>query len=120
MVRPIIKSVRSVLDDGTIEWRLNGKLHRIDEPAVIGPNGYQAWFFMGKFHREGGPALIYSNESEWWYQFGKLHREDGPAICGPNITCGYYLNGVSIPEQEYLTTDASKYPKLLAYQVMHG
>jgi len=92
-----VESVRSVKEDGIIEWRLNGQLHREDGPAYEWPDGYQAW-----------------------YRFGKLHREDGPAIVNGNTDNGYYLEGYLIPKEEYLTMNASKYPKLQVYQVIHS
>lgn len=87
---------------------------------VNGTDGMTRWYKDSVLHREGGPAIIGKNGYEEWHLNGKLHRADGPAICGPNITCGYYLEGQVFSEEEYLKMDASKYPKLLAYQVMHG
>ena len=97
MTRPIIKPTKIVKEDGVVEWRLDGQLHRMDGPAVEWPDGYRAWYFMGK-----------------------LHREDGPAIISQNVNHGFYLMGYKIPEDEYLRMDASKYPKLQVYQIMHG
>jgi hypothetical protein len=94
----------NTLKDGPIEYQ----------------DGDKRWYLNDLLHREGGPAIERPDGSEYWYLNGRLHREDGPAICGPNITCGYYLEGQVFSEEEYLKADASKYPKLLAYQVMHG
>jgi hypothetical protein len=69
----------SVLSDGTKQWRLNGELHRVDGPAVIGL-GEVRWMQHGKFHREGGPAVKWEDGSEFWYLHGKMHRLDGPAL----------------------------------------
>lgn len=33
--------------DGSIEWRLNGKLHREDGPAVVRPDGTKEWWVEG-------------------------------------------------------------------------
>ena len=38
------------------------------------------WFQDGKLHRLDGPAIEWANGDEHWYQEGKLHRLDGPAI----------------------------------------
>ncbi len=43
--------------DGTIEWYLDGNLHREDGPAVEKPDGTRVWFLHGKQHREDGPAV---------------------------------------------------------------
>lgn len=97
MVRPIIRPIQTIEQNGNEFWRLDGKLHRIDGPAIIHPNGYEAWYFMGK-----------------------LHREDGPALIRPNRISEFYLEGEFIPEREYLTMNASKYPKLQVYQIIHA
>jgi hypothetical protein len=34
--------------DGTKEWLLNNKHHRIDGPAIEWPNGDKLWFFDGR------------------------------------------------------------------------
>lgn len=96
MTRQIIKPTRSVTEDGIIEWRLNGQLHRIDGPAYEWSDGYKAWYFMGRLHREDGPAIIDSHKSY-----------------------GYYLMGYQMTKEEYLRADASKYPRLQVYQIMH-
>ena len=37
------------------------------------------WRINGKFHREDGPAIEWSNGDKEWYLNGRRHREDGPA-----------------------------------------
>ena len=56
-------------EDGTIEWRLDGELHRENGPAVEKPNGTRVWFREGKQHREDGPAIEY---------MVKMHRFEQP------------------------------------------
>ena len=34
--------------DGSKEWRVNGKLHRADRPAVESRSGYKEWWLNGK------------------------------------------------------------------------
>jgi hypothetical protein len=51
---------------GVKEWRLHGKLHRIDGPAVEWMNGNKTWFLHDKLHREDGPAIEYDGGEEWW------------------------------------------------------
>ncbi len=81
------------------EWRLgDGRLHRLDGPAIVG-KGLHAWFRDGKpFRTEGKPQRDYRDgtgewldengdvfriagpEMESWFQGGEFHREDGPAV----------------------------------------
>jgi hypothetical protein len=77
---------------GSKEWRLNGKYHREDGPAVEYPGGTKQWWLNGKYHREDGPAVEYANGTKEWYLNGKWHREDGPAIEYPNGTKKWILN----------------------------
>lgn len=116
--RKIRRVIESLTEDGTREWRLDGKYHREDGPAIIRPDGSEEWYFMGKFHRIGGPAVIRPDGYRSWYLNGDLHREDGPAIEYLNGTKRWFLEGRSLSEEEYLTIDASKYPKLQVYQIM--
>lgn len=46
-------------------YKLFGKLHREDGPAVIS-NEQQHWYYNGKRHRENGPAMIVKNDKSWW------------------------------------------------------
>ena len=39
------------------EWYLNGKLHRVDGPAIIKHDGKKEWFLNGQRHRVDGPAI---------------------------------------------------------------
>ncbi len=57
-------------------WFNNGKLHKIDGPAVLRPNGTKEWWLNGKLHRENGPAIEYSNgDKEWWIN-GKYYKNN--------------------------------------------
>ena len=78
--------------DGNKTWRLNGKYHREDGPAIEYVDGSKAWFLHGKLHREDGPAIEYANGTKVWYLHGMLHREDGPAIEYVNGDKAWYLN----------------------------
>jgi len=78
--------------NGTKEWRLNGKLHREDGPAVECANGDKVWFLNDKRHREDGPAVECANGNKQWFLNGKLHREDGPAIESANGDKEWSLN----------------------------
>ena len=78
--------------NGTKQWFLNGKRHRVDGPAIEYTNGTKSWFLNGKAHRGDGPAAEYANGNKYWYQNGKYHRGDGPAIENSNGTKYWYLN----------------------------
>jgi hypothetical protein len=52
--------------DGDKFWYLNGKLHRIDGPAVD-VWGYKSYYINGIRHREDGPAIEFTDGTkEWW------------------------------------------------------
>lgn len=120
IIRKIRRVIESLTGDGTREWRLDGKLHRIDGPAIIRPDGNEGWYFMGKLHREDGPAVIRPDGYKAWWLNGKIHREDGPAAEFSDGTKCWFLDGEPISEEEYLEMDASKYPKLQIYQIMRS
>ena len=62
------------------------------------PNGSKHWRLNGKRHRVDGPAIEWSDGSKQWWLNGKLHREDGPAIEYPDGTKKWLLNGNFIYE----------------------
>jgi len=74
-----------VQHDDISEYRLNGKLHREDGPAVEYVDGSKEWWFNGKLHREDGPAVEYVDGSkEWWFngkQFTKWEFEMLMFVC---------------------------------------
>lgn len=86
----------TVSENGTIEWKLDGKLHREDGPAHILPNGTRAWLVMGVQHREGAPAVEHDNGFQLWYRHGQLHREDGPAVRHSDGYEAWYLHGTEL------------------------
>lgn len=65
---------------GTKRWRLNGKLHRTDGPAVIWVDGLnewcEEWWLNGKRHRTDGPAVIWFDGLKEWWVNGKQVTED--------------------------------------------
>lgn len=93
---------RKVFED-RVEYRLNGKLHRDDGPAVKWNNGDYEWYNNGQRHRIGAPACVWNDTegSEFrgpgklydWYLNGKLSRIDGPAIEYSNGDYEWFLNG---------------------------
>ena len=56
------------------EWRLNGKLHRLDGPAIVNGNR-QEWWLYGKCHRLDGPAVI-NGKYQAWYIEGKSYSKE--------------------------------------------
>ena len=62
--------------NGTIEYRLNSKLHREDGPAVIWPDGFVEWYLNGKRHREDGPSIMYPNDLKAWYVNDKYYNTE--------------------------------------------
>ena len=81
-----------IYPDGTKEWRLNGKIHREDGPAIEHANGSKHWYLNGKRHREDDPAIEYASGTKEWRLNGKIHREDGPAVEYVNGDKYWYLN----------------------------
>lgn len=71
-------------------WYQNGKLHRLDGPAVAswhdnGKSAREEWYQNDKCHRLDGAAKIYWYDNgicirEEWYQNDKLHRDGAAAI----------------------------------------
>ena len=59
------------VDEERVIWRLNGKIHREDGPAVIWADGGQEWWLNDQIHREDGPAVVSSDGSQEWYLNGK-------------------------------------------------
>ena len=60
-----------------ITYKVKGKLHREDGPAVIYPNGTKRWHINGKLHRTDGPAVEYATgEEEYWINGERVTKED--------------------------------------------
>jgi hypothetical protein len=79
--------------EGTTIWYLNGKCHRVDGPAVEYAGGLKEWWVNGKQHRVDGPAVIHGDGSKEWYVKNKLHRTDGPAVESINGDKMWYIKG---------------------------
>lgn len=67
-----------VVDSGSVKQYLkNGKKHRLNGPAEIRRDGYEAWFFEGKKHRDGGkPAVSYPDGNKEYWEHGKLIKKE--------------------------------------------
>ena len=99
---PVMTVVNNKLG-GKKEWRLNGKLHRLDGPAIEHPNGSKSWHQNGKLHRLDGPAVEWPDGTKSWYQNGKLHRLDGPAVEWSDGGKEWYINGIKYNKKEFQT-----------------
>lgn len=87
--------------DGTESWFQNGYLHRLDGPAVKYRDGTSVWKRHGKHHRLDGPAIEWASGAKDWWQNGKRHRLDGPAIINPYGSKGWFINGKEYSENEF-------------------
>ena len=88
-------------DDTYVRWYLNGKIHRVNGPAVEFADGTREWWSNGKIHRVNGPAIEFADGTKHWYINGEIHREDGPAV---EIAVGnkyWWLNGLPKSEEEF-------------------
>ena len=89
------------VDETTVMWILDGKLHRTDGPAVIWADGTRVWLVDGKKHRTDGPALIKEDGTRMWLVDGKLHRTDGPAVIWADGTQAWWINGTQYTEEQF-------------------
>lgn len=91
----------TVYKNGSKAWRLHGKLHRDDGPAIEFASGSREWYIHDRPHREDGPAIEYANGYRAWYLHGELHREDGPAVESASGARAWWLHG-----KHYATAEA--------------
>ena len=59
-----------VYKNGDKEWRLHGKLHRKNAPAIEYADGTRVWFLHGLLHREDGAAVETADGTKSWYLHG--------------------------------------------------
>ena len=85
------QSVYMVRSPTANTWYCGPYLHREDGPAVEWLNGDKEWWIDGKRHRVAEPAVIFKNYKAW-YLYGKRHREDGPAIEWVNGSKEWWMN----------------------------
>jgi hypothetical protein len=71
---------KSILDNSNSNvkiFRLDGKLHREDGPAIEWKDGRIEWFLFGKLHRVDGPAVISSDgEYKGWFLNGYVYSKE--------------------------------------------
>ena len=66
---------KEIDNDGTIEYTLNGQLHRTDGPAIEWFNGDKSWYINGQYHRLDGPAIEWADGYKFWYINDKNYSE---------------------------------------------
>jgi hypothetical protein len=76
LVSVIDNEEKHVHEDGTIEYRCSGQVHRDNGPALIFPDGTKKWYYFGLPHRLNGPAVIYPDGSEEWVVNGNRIPDD--------------------------------------------
>ena len=60
-----------------VNYYKNGKLHRVDGPAVENTDGTFLWYLNGELHREDGPAIEYfDGEKRWFLNNYELTEEE--------------------------------------------
>ena len=58
-----------ITSNGSNFYYKNGKSHRDDDlPAIEFFNGNKEWYIEGRLHRIDGPALIWKNKIKWFYE----------------------------------------------------
>jgi hypothetical protein len=89
-------------DFGDKRWKLDGKLHNENGPAVEFADGTKCWFIHDKCHRfeidpRTGlslPAIEWSDGSKDWYRYGKFHRDELDPETGLSLPSTTYPDGL--------------------------
>ena len=65
-----------VYKDGEVNWLgEEGRLHRLNGPAVICADGSEFYYHHGKLSRLDGPAAIYADGSKGWWIDNRKYTE---------------------------------------------
>jgi len=106
-------SKKTIMKSANYYRNKNGKLHRLDGPAVIYNNDedwdiWKEYYINGKLGRiGGGPAITkadYDTEINEYYENDKLHRLDGPAHTehwNGGRHSSYWIDGIEYSVDEY-------------------
>jgi hypothetical protein len=86
---------------GDKRWKLNGKLHNENGPAVEFSDGTRVWYIHDLCHREERdpetglilPAVEWSDGSRDWYYYGKTHRNEIDPKTGLSLPAMTFLDG---------------------------
>ena len=81
---------------------MDGKLHRVDGPALTFPNGDEYWYLNGGLHRVDGPAIKHADGREECYLNGKRHRADGSAVKYTDGKVEYWIEGKRLSKRAFL------------------
>lgn len=100
--KPHCEDGPAVVSKDRREYYIDGRLHRLDGPAVETTNGFKMWFNKGMLHRTDGPAVECPSGHYEYYVNGKRHRVDGPAILYANGDNAWYEEGVQQSPQYLL------------------
>ena len=76
--------------DGTKIWHTDGKVHRLDGPAIEYPDGSKFYFQDNKLNRTNGPALEYHDGHVGWHLNGIEYTFDQfleLTTCSPETKC---------------------------------
>jgi hypothetical protein len=103
-VEPTIQ--KHVLDDGSVEYTLNGVLHNPTGPAIESIDGTKAYFLFGDLHRQDGPAIIGEDGFEAYFMGGIRHNPIGPAIIMPEGDDIFFYLGYQAPDEDTFNSDA--------------
>lgn len=82
-------------------YYVNGKIHRLDGPAIEHASGSKYWFKEDLRHRLDGPAIEDCSGYKEWYKEGKTHRLDGPAKEYPGGARYWYVEGKRYTEEAF-------------------
>jgi len=73
------------------EWYKNGKLHRLNGPAIEYKNGFKKWYRNGILYQECGPKMIYNKHHKKWFINRELLEYNLSSV-PKNSQCSYCLN----------------------------
>ena len=74
------------------------------EEIKINERGSKYWYKNGKLHRLDGPAVEYINGDKIWYKNDELHNIYGPAVLENGIE-EYWIEGKQLSEKEFYSYD---------------
>jgi hypothetical protein len=96
-------------------WRnKDGRLHRLDGPAIHYNEGLKMWYKNGRKHRLDGPAAEWPDGTKHWYKSGKFHRLDGPAVDSILFEKEWYKNGKKFKDKDAFFEALTEEEKKLA------